>query len=195
MIEFITALPVWQIIRSLGIIYLLLAVGICLGITYSFRAIKGKSKARLHKMHTFFTIAGTGIGLLHGMITVIDQYTAFNWSEVLIPFTAVHAPFLNGLGTLCGYGMLLIIFTSDIRYKLKRKVWLLIHMLSYPIFIMAFIHGYFIGTDSELPGVKWVYFLSITLVISLTTARFMMTPAPKKRDDPNLKAKNDIQVN
>jgi sulfoxide reductase heme-binding subunit YedZ len=189
MIEFIASLPIWQIIRSLGIVsYILLAIGICLGITYSFPAFKGKSKVRLHKMHTFSTIAGTGIGLLHGMITVIDQYTAFNWSEVLIPFTAVHAPFLNGLGTLCGYGMLLIIFTSDIRNKLKKKVWLLIHMLSYPIFIMAFIHGYFLGTDSSLPGIKWIYFLSIILVISLTIMRAALVQTPSRFKDPKLKS-------
>jgi methionine sulfoxide reductase heme-binding subunit len=189
MIEFITSLPIWQFIRTLGIVsYIFLAIGICLGITYSFPAFKGKSKARLHKMHTFFTIAGTGIGLLHGMITVIDQYTAFNWSEVLIPFTAVHAPFLNGLGTICGYGMLLIIFTSDIRNKLKKKIWLLIHMLSYPIFIMAFIHGYFLGTDSALPGIKWIYFLSIATVFSLTIIRAVLVPTLSRFKDPKLKS-------
>lgn len=185
MIEFITALPIWQIIRFLGVAsYILLTMGICLGIISSFPAFKGKSKARLYKMHTFSTISGTGIGLLHGMITVIDPYSAFNWSEIVIPFTAVIAPFLNGIGTLSGYGLLLIIFTSDIRNKLKKRIWLLIHMLSYPIFIMTFIHGYFLGTDSELAGIRWIYFLSIALVILLTVARLTMTPASGKTYNP-----------
>ncbi|WP_193571437.1 ferric reductase [Paenibacillus psychroresistens] len=189
MIELITTLPIWQIIRSSGIAsYILLAVGICLGILYSFPFFKGKNKVRLHKMHTFSTISGTGIGMLHGMITVIDQYTAFNWSEVLIPFTAVRAPVLNGLGTLSVYGMLLLIFTSDIRHKLQKKVWLLIHMLSYPIFIMAFIHGYFLGTDSNLSGIRWVYFGSITLVISLTALRAALVPTSSRFKSSKLKS-------
>jgi sulfoxide reductase heme-binding subunit YedZ len=185
MIQFITALPIWQIIRSLGIAsYILLTLGICLGMAYGLPIWSGKQKGIIYKIHNMATISGTGIGLLHGMITVIDQYTAYNSNEVLVPFTAVHAPFLTGLGTLSGYGMLLIIFTTDIRHKLKRKVWLLIHISAYPIFIMAFIHGYFQGTDSSTLGIRWVYFISIALVLSLTAARLTIAPAPTKKYNP-----------
>jgi sulfoxide reductase heme-binding subunit YedZ len=182
MIEFITTLPIWQMIRSLGIVsYILLTAGICLGIGYSFPIWSGKTKAKLFKVHTFSTIAGTGVGLLHGIITVIDQYTPYKWSDILIPFSDPHAPFLNGLGTLSGYGMLLVIFTSDIRSKLKKRIWFVIHLLSYPIFVMAFIHGYFLGTDSSVPGIKWLYFLSIVLVISLTALRSIDRSKPTKQ--------------
>src|SRR5665647_3698104 len=181
MIEFITALPIWQIIRWLGMVsYILLTLGICLGMAYGLPVWTGKQKGNLYKLHNFATIAGTGIGLLHGMITVIDQYTPYNWSEVLIPFTALHAPFLTGLGTLVTYGMLLIIFTTDIRHKLKRKVWLLIHISAYPIFIMAFVHGFFQGTDSGSIGIRWIYFISIALVISMTAIRMTISPIPRK---------------
>jgi sulfoxide reductase heme-binding subunit YedZ len=182
MIEFIANLPIWQMIRYLGILsYILLAIGICWGISYSFPMWTGKRKAKLNKLHTYSTISGTGIGLLHGIITVIDQYTPFNWSEVLIPFTAAHSPFLNGIGTLSGYGMLIVILTSDLRNKIKRKVWIMIHLLSYPIFIMAFIHGYFIGSDTSIPGIRWIYFLSIAIVVTLTAARFILVPTPRKK--------------
>jgi methionine sulfoxide reductase heme-binding subunit len=181
MIDLITSMPIWQIIRSLGIVsYIFLTAGICLGMVYSFPIWSGKRKAALYKLHTFSTITGTGLGLLHGVITVIDQYTPFTWSEVLIPFTASHAPFLNGIGTLSGYGLLFIILTSDLRNKIKKKVWLAIHMTSYPIFIMAFIHGYFLGTDSNIIGIRWIYFISIALVISLTAIRIIMVPASKR---------------
>jgi predicted ferric reductase len=182
MIELIANLPIWQMIRYLGIAsYILLAIGICLGISYSLPMRTGKSKAKLHKWHTFSTIAGTGIGLFHGAIMVIDQYTPFNWSEVLIPFTASHAPFLNGIGTVTGYGMLIVILSSDLRNKIKRKVWIMIHLLSYPIFIMAFIHGYFLGTDTQLPVIRWIYFLSIAGVVSFTAIRFILVPSPRKK--------------
>jgi predicted ferric reductase len=187
MIDFIASMPIWQIIRSLGIVsYIFLTAGICFGMAYNF-PIWRKRKAALYKLHTFSTITGTGLGLLHGAITVIDQYTPFTWSEVLFPFTASYAPFLTGIGTLSGYGLLFIILTSDLRNKIKKKIWLAIHMTSYPVFIMAFIHGYFLGTDSNIIGIRLIYFMSIALVISLTAIRMTM-PASKRNNNTNLKS-------
>jgi methionine sulfoxide reductase heme-binding subunit len=181
MFDFIPYLPLWQAIRLLGIVsFIMLAAGICVGILYSFPFWSGKSKANVYKLHTSLTIGGTAVGLLHGIITVIDTYMPFSWSEVLIPFTAHNHPILNGLGTLSAYGLLILIFSSDIRNKLKKKVWFLIHLLSYPIFIMAFIHGFFLGSDTAQTGVRWIYFLSAVAVISLTLLRgFVRGRGPK----------------
>jgi sulfoxide reductase heme-binding subunit YedZ len=181
MAQFITSLPLWQMIRFLGIAsYVLLTVGICLGITYSFPVWTGKQKATVYKLHTWAANGGTALGLLHGAITVIDTYMPFSWSEVLLPFTATHAPILNGFGSLSGYGMLIVIFTSDIRSKLKKKVWHLIHLLSYPIFVLSFAHGYFLGTDTNLVGIRWMYLLSILAVAMLTAARFLIPASASK---------------
>ncbi|MEB3100063.1 ferric reductase [Ferviditalea candida] len=180
MAEWITSLPLWGIIRVLGLIsYLSLTLGVCLGIVYSFPIWKGKVKASMYKTHTFFTIAGTALGLLHGVFTVVDTYMPFSWREVLVPFAASHSPFLNGLGTLAGYGMLLLIFTSDIRNKLGKIVWRSIHLLSYPIWLMAFIHGYFLGTDSSLHDIGLMYFYSLVAIVLLTFIRFALPPGPK----------------
>ncbi|OXM86340.1 ferric reductase [Paenibacillus rigui] len=176
MITWITQLPLWQIIRVLGLIsFVLLTAGIGLGISYGFPFWNGQVKAKLYKIHTLSTNTGMALGLLHGMITVIDTYTPFSWSGVFIPFTAARSPVLNGLGTLSVYGMLLVIFTSDIRNKIKKKLWFLIHLLSYPIFVMTFIHGYFLGTDTQYTGIRWLYLVSALVVVGLSLVRFMIT--------------------
>jgi methionine sulfoxide reductase heme-binding subunit len=182
MIAMITNLPIWYMIRSLGIVsYLVLTVGICLGIMYSMPLWKGRRKLTLYKIHSIVVISGTAIGMLHGMITVIDTYLPYSWLEVLIPFNAVHAPGLTGLGTLSAYGLLLVIFTTDIRHKLGKKLWRMIHLLSYPIFGMAFIHGYFMGTDTGMLWVRWMYILSIVAVVSITGLRFLIRQQPEVR--------------
>ena len=156
MAQFIMGLPLWQVIRSLGVLaYILITIGISLGLVYTFPGWNPDRKADVYELHTFFTNTGMILGVLHGIITVIDPYMPFSWSEVFIPFTAQHAPFLNGLGTLAAYGMLLVIFTSDIRHKIAIKVWHWVHLLSYPVFVMSFIHGYFVGTDTRTLG--WMY--------------------------------------
>jgi sulfoxide reductase heme-binding subunit YedZ len=182
MISSILHLPLWQIIRSTGVIaYLFLTLGMCLGILYSFPIWKGKTKANLYKWHTVGTISGTAVGLLHGITTVIDTYVPFSWQEVLIPFAARTDPVWNGLGTLAGYGMLFVILTTDLRNKIGKKVWLTLHMLSYPVFVMSLLHGYFAGSDSAQPGIRFMYVMSIILILSLTIMRGFARDAIKDR--------------
>ncbi|MCS7461585.1 ferric reductase-like transmembrane domain-containing protein [Paenibacillus doosanensis] len=177
MAEWIAAWPSWQIIRTLGVIaYMLLAAGICLGIAYSFPIWSGKRKAALYKLHMYVTSTAMILGLLHGSITVIDAYAPFQWREVLVPFTARSSPMLTGIGSLSEYGLLLVIFTSDFRHKLKKKLWRWIHLLSYPIFVMSFVHGYFLGTDTASTGIRWMYLLTIMAVIAVTLTRFLAFP-------------------
>ncbi len=178
MIDWFVDLPSWHLIRTLGFVsYLMIGIGICLGILYSWPNQQAKSKLLRYKLHTAFTIGGTAIGLLHGAITVIDTYMPFAWSDVYIPFASGHEPLLNGLGTLAAYGLLVLILTSDLRNKMKKKLWFAIHLLSYPIFAMAFVHGYFIGTDTSNPLLKWTYFASLLAVLGLTLARGMVRNA------------------
>lgn len=179
MYEYILNLPLWQLIRYGGVIsYCLLTLGICLGIIYSFPTWKPRTKANLYKWHMFSTVSGTAVGLLHGMTTVIDTYVPFTWQEVLIPFAAKKVWY--GFGTLAGYGLLFLILTTDLRNKIGKKIWLTLHMLSYPVFVMALIHGYFSGTDSEQPQIRLMYILSIMLVTGLTYLRGSMKHAVKK---------------
>ncbi|WP_052486942.1 ferric reductase-like transmembrane domain-containing protein [Gordoniibacillus kamchatkensis] len=181
MMNMIVSLPSWQIIRTLGIAsFVLLTVGICLGIAHGFPQLTGKAKKRVYKLHTLLTNGGTVLGLLHGAILVIDAYMPFAWSEVLIPFTAKQHPILNGLGTLAAYAMLLLIFTSDIRHKLGRKIWLAIHLLSYPIFAAALIHGFFIGTDTQQLPVRMMYLASFAAVAIMTGARAAVRRYPDR---------------
>lgn len=181
MVEWVMGLPLWQMIRSFGVLsYVLLTIGIVLGIAHSMPTWNGKTKALLYKLHRYGTNGGVLLGLLHGVITVIDQYAPFSWKEVLIPFAAKQAPVLNGLGTLAGYGMLIVLLTTDLRGIISKKIWRMFHLLSYPIFVMAFIHGFFLGTDTDLPGIKLMYTVSILAVLSATVIRGMIGN-PKKQ--------------
>jgi len=120
------------------------------------------------------------IGLLHGVLTIIDPYMPFAWSEVLIPFTAQNSPFLNGLGTLSAYGLLLLVFTSDFRHKIPNKVWHTLHILSYPTFLMTFIHGFVLGTDTAIPEIRMMYLLSMGVILFLSFLRFMIRSAKEE---------------
>ncbi|BBH23723.1 hypothetical protein Back11_50680 [Paenibacillus baekrokdamisoli] len=185
MISFLLHLPTWPLIRIIGILsFLFLTVGISLGISYSFSFWTRQTKRRVYQIHSFSTITGAALGMLHGLITIIDTYAPYSWRDLLIPFSASYSPTLSGLGTLSSYGMLVVILTTDLRNKIKRGLWLLFHMLSYPIYIMALIHSFFMGTDSSLPLVRVMYVLSIMVVLGLTAARFASRQTAKQDSIP-----------
>ncbi|MBA2944059.1 ferric reductase-like transmembrane domain-containing protein [Paenibacillus sp. CGMCC 1.16610] len=177
MIQILLDLPIWMLIRVFGILsYLSLFVGMALGIAYSFPQWKGQTKARLLRSHTYANHLGTCLALLHTVLLVIDTFMPYDWKEILVPFAAKHSAVLSGTGSIALYGLLLLIFTTDIRQKLKKKLWFAFHLLSYPIFVLALIHGVFIGTDSSNILIKTMYVTTALLLIGLTVLRAVVRP-------------------
>ncbi|MCA0756160.1 ferric reductase [Paenibacillus sp. N4] len=178
MTDWLIGLPTWQLARIFGIAsYLLLFGGMALGMLYGYPFVKGAMKATVYKFHLRLTNGGTVLALAHAAILLIDTYTPFTWQEVLIPFTSENHPFLFGIGTLSLYGMLLLLFTSDFRQLLSRKLWLSIHLLSYPIFLLALVHGFFGGTDSGLPAIKYMYGATLAVTLLLACGRGLVRKA------------------
>lgn len=176
MIHFFVELPTWLMIRTFGILsYLTLFLGMAIGITYSFPQLQGRKKGQLLRWHTYANLTGTCFALLHTVLLIIDTFMPFDWAELLIPFTAKNNPILNGLGTLAMYGLLIVLFTTDIRHKLKRKLWLALHMLSYPIFVLSLLHGILLGTDSKRGWAALMYVGTAIILISLTLLRFQLS--------------------
>ncbi|RYM04659.1 hypothetical protein EWH99_09635 [Sporolactobacillus sp. THM7-7] len=114
----LTTVPTWLITRTLGITaYLLLFFGICLGLLYGMPIWKDKQNTRLwiKNIHFLANTSGVFLAAIHPMLLVIDPYLPFRWTELIVPFTAPHEPFLYGLGTLTLYGLLFIIITTDLK--------------------------------------------------------------------------------
>lgn len=168
----IVQLPLWETMRFLGVVsYIMITIGLCVGIFYGVNYRHPQTKLKVYKVHNFFTIGGSAIGLLHGVITVIDTYTPYTWSDVLIPFTADFKPVLSGIGTIAMYILLVVILTTDLRHKIKRSVWIGLHLLAYPAFFMTLIHGFFMGTDSSAFYMQVIYITSVFAVVFSVFAR------------------------
>jgi len=182
MVEWILSWPTWQLTRILGIMaYLALFAGMALGMLYGYPFAKGTLKARLYCWHTRLTGFGTVAALLHAAVLIVDTYSPFTWSELLIPFTAHDQPFWYGMGTLSAYGMLALLLSSDLRPKLKRPIWLAIHMLSYPIFLMALFHGIQAGTDTAQPWAQAMYSLTLIITLLLAGGRMLLRVQTRPR--------------
>ncbi|WP_337103521.1 ferric reductase [Paenibacillus sp. YIM B09110] len=175
MIQWVLSWPTWHMTRIFGIAaYLLLFGGMAHGMLYGYPFAKGPLKAKLHRWHTRLTGGGVIVTLLHAFILMIDTYSPFTAVEILVPFTARSHPFWYGLGTLAMYGMLVLMLSSDMRPKLKRPLWIAIHMLSYPIYLIALLHGIKVGTDASHPLVQAMYIATFVITLGLFGGRMFL---------------------
>lgn len=175
MMEWITSWPIWEITRVLGILsYLIIFAGLTLGMLYSYPFMKGKRKAQVYRWHTYLTNGGTAVALAHAAVLIISTYAPYRWVDLLIPFASAQYPIGNGIGILALYGMLLLLLTSDYRNKISKHVWLTIHLLAYPIFVGAAVHGYMMGTSSGSLLSKLMYGGTLFIVVVLFAIRASM---------------------
>lgn len=174
-------LPTWWIIRIAGLTsYALLFAGVALGILYSMPLFKGQAKARLYRWHSRTSNAGLLIGLVHGLILMIDTYMPYGWPQLLVPFTSPKDPFWNGLGTLTIYGLILVLITTDFKSLIPYKLWKYIHLLAYPVFLSAMLHGIGAGSDSKVPWIGIFYGASCVMIGLLTVIRIRMAVRQKR---------------
>lgn len=151
--------------------YYLLFAGMFLGILYGAPALKGPWKARVYRWHTRSQGAGMIFVLAHILILVIDAYSPFNWSELLIPFSTPEHPIAYGIGSISFYLSLIVLLTSDFRLLMPKKLWITLHMLSYPVFFLALLHGIYSGTDTQTPAIFIGYLASAGILILVTFYR------------------------
>lgn len=170
-------------IRVLGILaFLLLFLGICVGIVLGMPLWRGKksSRDRWISIHFYLNSGCIFLAALHPMLLIADT-EPFTWLQILVPFTAPHEPFLYGLGTLTFYGFLFLTITADIRRLLPAKVWHSIHLLSYLLFLAAMAHGILGGSDAGNPLIFMMYVSTFLIVLVLMIIQVGMIRSLSKK--------------
>lgn len=175
MIQWLVELPWWMTMRVLGIgAFIMIAVGLSIGIFYSVPYLNPRTKKRVYDWHNFLTVGGSALAVAHSIIPIVDNYTPYTWGELLIPFSASHHPILSGLGTIAMYLLLMLILTTDLRNRIKRSVWLTLHLFAYPTLFIVLIHSFFIGTDSDEPYIQLVYIGAIAMLLISVLVRSLI---------------------
>ncbi|WP_433746412.1 ferric reductase-like transmembrane domain-containing protein [Falsibacillus pallidus] len=156
---------IWIFIRITGLTaYVLLTLSVLAGI---FRHIPRKKGPiiEFHQVIGQIALLGTGV---HAYLLFYDHYQPYSLKDVLVPFLSQNDPVLTGIGTLSMYLLLVVIITSDFMKAVGRKTWKKIHYLVFPLWLMALIHGFFLGTESGTIWAKSLYGGSLLIVFGAT---------------------------
>jgi DMSO/TMAO reductase YedYZ heme-binding membrane subunit len=159
----------------------LLVASLVWGVLLTTRALKPIDRpVWLLAMHRWLSaMACVGIGL-HVLTLVADNYVHFGWKEILVPMGSDWRPGAVTWGVVAFYMVIAIQITSWLMRKMPRRIWHMVHLLAYPLFVVGTVHGFQSGADRSNKLVQWIALLVIELVFGLTLFR-ALTYTPRKR--------------
>lgn len=127
------------------------------------------------ELHQHASLLGLAFALFHALILLGDRYIKATPAQLLIPFAySGFAPLWVGLGQLALYGMALVGLSFYVRERMGRRLWRLVHMLSFAIFILALAHGVMSGSDSGTAYMRVFYWASGGSVLFLSVYRVLI---------------------
>lgn len=170
-------LQTWKLSRASGIVaYLLLWASVSLGLLQSInraRSVSLSTASATVDLHCFLSAGALYATAFHAVILVWDRYLPFSWLDILLPWGS-YQPLLVGLGSVAFYIGLAATISTYLRSQLSSQQWRSLHQFSLAGFVVALLHGWFLGTESSLVFVKLMYIETGISVTTLTAIRFLI---------------------
>lgn len=159
----------WAISRVSGIVSLLLFSGtIILGIlTWRGRTLPGLPRFAVSLLHRDVSLLATVFVVIHVVTLFGDPYAQVRVIDGVVPFLASADPLWRGLGTVAADLLVAIIITGVVRHRLPAAVFRGIHRATYPMWLLALIHGFGSGTDA---GSGWYVGLNLAMLAAVLAA-------------------------
>ena len=173
----------WYLNRSTGLVLLaLFSLTLLLGVL----AHRGDAGTRVPRfavqaLHRNLALLSTVMLALHIASAVLDEYVDIRWWQSVIPWNLDYEPWWLALGILASNLAIAVVVTSLIRERLPHRLWLVLHLGTYPAWAISVAHGLGIGTDTGAGWATAVY-LGCAAVVSLAMlVRFLPTRGRRTR--------------
>jgi DMSO/TMAO reductase YedYZ heme-binding membrane subunit len=139
----------WYVARSSGIVaWALILATIVWGLLLATKVLgRRPTPAWLLSLHRYLgalTVAFVGV---HVGAILLDTYTSFGITDVLVPFTGSWHPVAVAWGIVGMYLVAAIEITSLLRNRMSKRAWHAVHLLSYLLFATTTVHLLTAGTD------------------------------------------------
>jgi hypothetical protein len=154
----------------------LLTLATALGAVGSAKSLRPERRVLSQYLHRTAALLGLSLLIVHITSIVLDTDAGVGVSGALIPFTSGYRAGSVAFGTLAVYTFLLVSALGLARGRMARsaratRAWRGIHLLAYAGWGMAMWHGFFTGTDSDLPWVRGLYLACLLSVVSAVAIR------------------------
>ncbi|MCJ7519429.1 MAG: hypothetical protein MUO42_07130 [Anaerolineaceae bacterium] len=174
----------WYLSRGSAIVgYILLWLSIVMGLLITTKV--GKTwpgmKASI-ELHQYISVLGLFFTGFHGMMLLGDNYLKPSLSQLLTPFAFMnYRPVYIGIGQLVFYMWVILVLSFYLKKITGRKIWRGLHYIGFVVFFAGMAHGITSGSDSALPWMQFIYWLSAASVLFFTAYRILMRFSMAKR--------------
>lgn len=168
----------WYAARAAGIVaWALISITLVGGLQLSTRLVRRPAPAWVLDLHRF--VAGLAVALVgvHLVALVADPFVKFGVAELLVPFASSYKPGAVAIGIVALYLLLAVELTSLAMRRMSRRLWHAVHFSSYPLFVLATLHGLNAGTDRHNVLLQLASLVAAALVLFMTLVRIL---APKR---------------
>jgi sulfoxide reductase heme-binding subunit YedZ len=171
----------WYVARAGGMLsFVLLTASVVLGLLLSNKAsLKRWPRFALEDVHRFVGLLAGSFILIHVGALLVDGYTPFSLTNLLVPGTAPYRPVAVAAGVISAELLVALALANRYRKSLSYRFWRRTHYLNFGVWILAFLHGLFAGTDTGSAWALAMYLVAATLVAGLSAGRFV-APEPRR---------------
>lgn len=184
---------IWYTARAAGIVtLLLLSATVTLGLVLAARpSLRRWPRFALEDVHRFLSMLVLVFGGLHVLSIAADTYVPFSLGDLLVPFAAGYRPVWTGLGVASAELLLALSVTNWLRTRLPYRIWRGAHVLAFPIWGLAVIHGAVGGTDR---GEPWLVALVLASVGAVGAAAMLRLGRPASPADASRRRTREVGV-
>jgi predicted ferric reductase len=166
----------WYFSRSSGMVAgILLVLSLVWGAFMATRALRPLDRpAWMLAMHRWFSgLAVVGV-VVHLAALVADNYVRFGVKELLVPMASSWKPGAVAIGVVATYLFVLVQATSLAMKRLPKRLWRSIHLTSYVMTWMVFMHAGLAGTDVSNRVYQVVALLLAIIAVTATMLRVIL---------------------
>jgi len=160
-----TASLTWHLARSSGwVSWVLLGCSVVWGALASGRLVAGRGMPRwLTELHRHLALLTVLLLAVHLGSLLLDDWVRFTPADLFVPGLSRWRTGPVAYGVVALWLVVVVQLSSWTALRLPRRWWRLLHLLSYPAWCLAAVHGVLAGTDASTP-------LARALIAVMTTA-------------------------
>jgi sulfoxide reductase heme-binding subunit YedZ len=164
----------WFTSRAAGIVaWVLLSLSVIVGLTMSTRSARRLPAGWPLDLHRYLSMLSLTFLTVHLVALIPDDFVHFGLAELLVPMASEWQPGSVAWGIVAFWLVVAVQVTSLLRRRLPTKVWRVVHMSSFVVWLSATVHLLYAGTDAEHPIFRGVQVLTIATVVVLFGRRIL----------------------
>jgi sulfoxide reductase heme-binding subunit YedZ len=169
-----TPSPLWYFARAAGFVSLILlafTVGLGLALTLRWRTDSWPTFIS-DGLHRYLATVFFVFVFIHVETLLLDPFTKFTLSDLLIPFVSTYRPFWMAMGICAAELALALALSVNIRRWIGYRAWRVMHYGTYATFPLVIAHGLGTGSDTRTGWGLAIYIVCGSAVTGLAAARF-----------------------